>query len=504
MEVGKETMQGILRLRQSAVTLVLASALLAAGLTGLVLTLRSGGHWFGDSHNVPIFLARPAHPAAEPTTDPMGFAAILKPALPAVVNIQSSRMVKTPAEPSFGDPFFRHFFGDQSPQPPAERRQRGLGSGVIVSPDGYIVTNNHVVADATQIKVVLPDKREFKGTVVGTDPKTDVAVVKIAAVGLPTIPLGDSSKIQVGDYAFAIGDPFAIGETATQGIVSATGRGNLDIEDYEDFIQTDAAINPGNSGGALINARSELIGINTAILAGGGGGNQGIGFAVPINMARYVMNAILKHGKVVRGYLGVAIQEVTPDIAKAFKAPAGKGALIGDVTPDGPAAKAGLQKGDVIEELNGEPITGPNELKLKIGAMAPGTVAHLKILRDGQQRDVSVTLGELPEKTSKSAPGDAGENSPMRGVQVEELTSDIAHELGLRPGTKGVVVTDVGDGVPASDAGLQGGDVIEEINRQPVTSVADYQRIIRQAGNQTLVLSVNRHGNAGYVTVQPE
>ena len=495
-------MQQTVHIRQSAAFLVLFFVLVTGGMLGLVLSSWAGQTVFGE-RNVPIFTARIAGGADARSMNPMGFAPILKPALPAVVNIASSRVVKIPLEPFFNDPFFRQFFGSRH-RPPAEQRERGLGSGVIVSPDGYILTNNHVVDRATEIKVVLPDKREFKGKVVGTDPKTDIAVVKISATGLPTLTLGDSSKIQVGDYALAIGDPFGIGETATLGIVSATGRGNLDIEDYEDFIQTDAAINPGNSGGALINARSELIGINTAILAGGGGGNQGIGFAVPINMARSVMDSILKHGKVVRGYLGVAIQEVTPDIAKAFNAPAGKGALIGDVTPGGPAAKAGLKRGDVIEELNGEPVKGPNELKLRIGSLAPGSTADLKIYRDGQQREVSVTLGELPEKAARSVLGESGENSPMRGVEVDELTAEVARELGLRPDTKGVVVTDVDPAAPAADAGLRRGDVIEEVNRQTVSSVSEYQRAVRQAGKQALVLSVSREGSTAYIVVEPE
>jgi serine protease Do len=411
--------------------------------------------------------------------------------------------VKMPEDTFFNNPFFQPFFGS-SRRPPPTLREHGLGSGVIVSPDGYILTNNHVVEKATEIRVVLPDKREFRGKVVGTDPKTDVAVVKIVATGLPTLMLGDSSKIQVGDYALAIGDPFGIGETATMGIVSATGRGNLDIEDYEDFIQTDASINPGNSGGALINARSELIGINTAILAGEGGGNQGIGFAVPINMARYVMEAILKHGKVVRGYLGVAIQEVTPGLAKAFNVPPEKGALVGDVTPGGPAAKAGLQKGDVIEELNGQPITGPNDLKLKIASLPPGTVAEMRVNHAGQEKDVSVTLGELPEKGAQKAEGESDEQNPMRGVQVDDLTPEVARELGLRPDTKGVVITDVDPGSPAADAGLRRGDVIQEVNRRSVNSVSDFQRAMRQAGKQPVVLSVNRQSSTAYIVVQSE
>jgi serine protease Do len=428
----------------------------------------------------------------------------LNPALPAVVSISSSRIVKVPPMPFFNDPFFQQFFGGRVPRAPQQERERGLGSGVIVSPDGYVLTNNHVIDKATEIKVMLADKRQFPGKVVGADPKTDIAVVKIAATGLPTITLGDSSKLQVGDYAFAIGNPFGVGETATMGIISATGRNGLDIEDYEDFIQTDAAINPGNSGGALLNVRGELIGINTAILSGGSGGNQGIGFAIPINMAKYVMDQILKHGKVVRGYIGVGVQEVTPDLASAFKVPAEKGALVGNVEPDSPGAKAGLERGDVVTELNGQEITGPNDLRLKIGVMPPGTTVHLKVTRNGQSRDVNLILGEAPAgKGNGNAPGGSAENSPMRGVQVQQLTADIRQQLGLGSDVNGVVVSQVPDGSPAADAGLQRGDVIEQVNRQPVNSVADYDRLIREAGKRSLVLLVDRGGATTFVVVQP-
>jgi serine protease Do len=498
-------MQETLRIRHSYAALVIASVLVVGGLAGIAfMSWARSPHGFDDLLHAPISVSRAASDAESASNNSMGFGPILKPALPAVVNISSSRMVKTPSQPFFNDPFFGPFFGNQGPQPPREQRQRGLGSGVLVSPDGYILTNNHVVDQATEIKVVLTDKREFKGQVVGSDPKSDIAVVKISATRLPTLTLGDSSNIQVGDYALAIGDPFGIGETATMGIVSATGRGNLDIEDYEDFIQTDASINPGNSGGALINARSELIGINTAILAGNGGGNQGIGFAVPINMARFVMDQILKHGKVVRGYLGIGIQDVTPELAKAFNVPPGKGALVSDVSPDGPAAKAGLKKGDVIEELNGQPVTSSNDLKLQIASLAPGSVAHLKVSRNGQLLDIPVTLGELPEKSGKTAPGEPEADTAMKGVEVDELTPAIRSELGLRPDVKGVVVTDLGPGSPAADAGLQRGDVIQEVNRQAVNSVAEYQRLIRQVGKQPLVLLINRRGSSAYISVQPQ
>lgn len=494
----------IMQLRRSAVIFSLVIMFLVGGVLGLFARTWAGAP-SGHAKLVPVFVDR-ALGAANDVGTSMGFANVLKPVLPAVVSIASSRIVKVPQNQFFNNPFFQQFFGGQLPSAPRQEREQGLGSGVIISADGYILTNNHVIDKATEIKVMLPDKRQFPGKVIGADPKTDIAVVKIAATGLPTVTLGDSSKLHVGDYAFAIGNPFGVGETATMGIISATGRNGLDIEDYEDFIQTDAAINPGNSGGALINALGQVIGINTAILSGGSGGNQGIGFAIPINMAKYVMDQILKHGKVVRGYIGVGIQEVTPDLAKAFNVPAEKGALVGSVEPNSPGAKAGLQRGDVITEIDGQPVTGPNDLRLKVGTMAPGTSVHLKVLRNGQTSDVALTLGEAPSGKGGAGKGGEGsaENSPMHGVQVDELTDDIRQQLGLGSDVKGVVVTQVPDGSPAADVGLQRGDVIEQVNRHPVTSVAEYDRLIREAGAQAVVLLINRGGNTSFVVVQPE
>ena len=494
------------QLRRSAVIFALAIVFLVGGALGLMAWALAGHSSFGHEKLVPVFVSRAIGAAASENGNAMGFAPVLKPVLPAVVSIASSRIVKVPQNQFFfNDPFFQQFFGRQFQGAPRQEREQGLGSGVIISADGYILTNNHVIDKATEIKVILSDKREFPGKVVGADPKTDIAVVKIKATGLPTVTLGDSSKLEVGDYAFAIGNPFGVGETATMGIISATGRNGLDIEDYEDFIQTDAAINPGNSGGALLNARGEVIGINTAILSGGSGGNQGIGFAIPINMAKYVMDQILKHGKVMRGYIGVGIQEVTPELAKQFNVPAEKGALVREVESNSPGAKAGLQTGDVITEMNGQPIAGPNELSLKVGMMTPGTTVHLNVVRNGETRDVNLTLGEAPsgKVAGKTTEGSA-ENSPMKGVQVDELTGDIRQQLGLGPDVKGVVVTDVPAGSPASEAGLQRGDVIEQVNRHPVDSVAEYQHLIHEAGAQALVLLVNHNGNTVFLVVQPE
>jgi len=288
----------------------------------------------------------------------------------------------------------------------------------------------------------------------------------------------------------------------TMGIISATGRGNLGIEDYEDFIQTDAAINPGNSGGALINASGQLIGVNTAILSRAGG-NQGVGFAVPANLARTVMNQLLKNGKVVRGYLGVAIQSVTPEIAKAFNLSDAHGALVGEVTPDGPAAKAGLAQGDVITELNGERVDDSRELRLKISQLAPGSAINLKLIRDGNPREVRVTLGELPNEKLAASDGKSEGGSPdeLDGLSVEDLTAQTARQLELPANTSGVVVTGVEDGSRADDAGLHSGDVIQQVNRQPVKNVAEFERAMKQAGDKSAVLLVNRNKHTSFVVI---
>lgn len=438
------------------------------------------------------------------------FAPIVKNTQPAVVSIASTKVVKSNGadeglSPLFDDPMFRQFFGDRGHGPlnrsgkPREQREQGLGSGVIVSPDGYILTNNHVIEGANEIKIFTSDKRELKARVVGTDPKTDIAVVKVEEKNLPTLAFADSAQVQVGDIALAIGNPFGVGQTVTMGIVSATGRGNLGIEDYEDFIQTDAAINPGNSGGALINANGELIGINTAILSRAGG-NQGVGFAVPANLARTVMNQLLKNGKVVRGYLGVMIQPVTPEIAQAFSLPNVQGALIGEITPDGPAAKAGVAQGDVIIELNGQRVDDSRELRLKISQLAPDSVIKLKVLRDGTPREIAITLGELPIE-KETANNEKPENSSLDGLSVESLTPQIARQLNLSADASGVVVNGVQNGSRADDAGLRRGDLIQQVNRQPVNNAADFERAMKQTGGKSAVLLVNRNGHTSFIVI---
>ncbi|MBZ5633052.1 MAG: DegQ family serine endoprotease [Acidobacteriia bacterium] len=441
-----------------------------------------------------------------------GFAPVVKAVVPTVVSIKSSMVVKTGQRRGQGqlDPF-RQFFGDQFggqfniPNIPDEQRSEGLGSGVIVSPEGYILTNNHVVDGATSVQVVLSDRREFKARVIGKDDKTDVAVVKIDAGNLPAITIGDSEKVEVGDYALAIGNPFGVGQSVTLGIVSATHRGmRNEIEGYEDFIQTDAAINPGNSGGALVNDRGELIGINTAIIAHGSEGNQGIGFAVPVNLARNIMDQILKNGKVTRARLGILPQDVTPTIARQFGVKDSQGALVGEVESGSPASRAGLKTGDIILDVNDHSVYDANQLRNMISSMQPGSNVNLKIWRDGAQRTLPVTLGELNPEEARNRGGsgrnDSGSADALEGVSVENLTSQVARGLNLPAGTAGVVVNEVSPGSAAASAGLKQGDVIQEVNRKPVKNVAEFEAAVRNSKDGTLLL-VNRDGHTVYVGV---
>lgn len=434
------------------------------------------------------------------------YAPVLKSVLPAVVNISSSKVVRGQSESSEETmPFFRQFFGGGDgegnfalPQP-RDHREKSLGSGVIISPEGYLLTNNHVVDGATDVRVTLSDKREFQGRVVGTDPKTDIAVLKIEASNLFPITIGDSAKAEVGDTVLAIGDPFGVGETVTKGIISATGRGNLGIEDYEDFIQTDAPINPGNSGGALINDRGELIGINTAIITHGSGGNQGIGFAVPSNLARTVMEEILKNGKVTRAYLGIFPQDVTPAIAKAFGEKDPNGVLVSDVSPNSPAEAAGLQRGDIILEVNGKPMTDSNQLRMTISMMQPGSEAKLKVVHGGSQRELTIKLRELPTEQAENNNQTDDRQRASAGIEVANLTPDLAQQLSLPATTTGVVVKRVNPSSPLADSGLREGDVVQEVNHQPVKNVSDFYNAMHKDATNPLLL-VNRGGRTLFIT----
>jgi serine protease Do len=444
-----------------------------------------------------------------------GFSSVVDGALSSVVNISSTKLVKQPQNVPgfFNDPFFRQFFGDQfGPQQnatPQTEREYSLGSGVIVNPDGYILTNNHVIAGASDVEVSTRDQHQYKAKVIGADPQTDVAVLKIDASGMPAFTLADSSKLKVGDVVFAIGDPFGIGETATMGIVSATQRAlGSRIEHYEDFIQTDAAINPGNSGGALIDLSGHLTGINTAILTGqgGGGGNEGVGFAIPINLAHEVMDQIVQHGKVVRGYMGITVQQVDPNMAKAFGLSHGGGALIGDVTPNGPAAKAGLQRGDIVTQINGKDVTGMDDLSLRISELAPGTVAHLTVVRNGQTMNIDVTLAEYPEQNgaANTLQGAPGQPTSLRGMQVQNMTPDLAQQIGVPSSTPGVVVTQVDPSSSAAAAGIQAGDIIQEVNHKPVRNMEDYQAAVRGVADQPILLLINHQGATHFAVLEPQ
>jgi serine protease Do len=491
------------KIRIWSLAAILTGAMFVAGV-GIAETSHSSAKL-----EAPIF-APASNNTAMAASPAMTYSPLIKEALPEVVNIASSRMVQRSEEdsnPMLNDPLFRQFFGDrqphsqrQQPQQPQEKEQ-GLGSGVIVATNGYIITNNHVVDGATDIKVSLRDKREFTAKVVGRDPKTDVAVLKIDADHLPAISMGDSSKVQVGDLAFAIGDPFGIGQTVTMGIVSATGRANLGIEDYEDFIQTDAAINPGNSGGALIDGRGQLIGINTAILSHSGG-NQGVGFAIPINLVKRVMDQIVDHGHVVRGFLGATIQDVTPTMAKALGLNEAGGVLIGDVTAKGPAAQAGLKAGDVVIKLNGEPVADSAALRLHISETDPGTTVPLTVRRGSDTLNLNVKLGELPADHEKTADGST-DNDGLQGLQVEPISPAARQQLHLGDEAQGVVVSQVDPNSAAADAGIRAGDLVAEVNHQSVTTVSEFEQAMRNTQTKAILLRIVREGTGLYVAIAP-
>ena len=444
--------------------------------------------------------------------------------LPSVVAIQTTHVVHVQTSPFFSDPFFRQFFGNMFPNMPQQQKERALGSGTIVSPDGYILTNNHVVEHATTIEVALHDNRRFRGKVVGADPGSDIAVVKINAHDLPTAVLGDSSRLRVGDAVMAFGNPYEQYFTMTRGIVSALGRSSEEAEPLpENFIQTDAAINPGNSGGALVNIRGQVVGVPTWIISNGGGGGMGgqgsflgIGFAIPINEAKHVMTDLIKTGKVTRGYLGAGVQNLqNMAMARQFHVSDTNGALVADVDPNGPAAKAGLKYGDVIRTINGRSVENRDDLTVRVMNIDPGTTVTLGIIRDGKPMDVRVTLGTRPANLALNGQGEGGgggggenpqQQSPpktgaLAGVAVESLTSDIRQQLQVPSEVQGVVVDSVASNSPAAED-LTRGDVIESINRQPVRSIPDYNRLASEAKGESL-LRVFRQGGSIFIDISP-
>jgi serine protease Do len=432
------------------------------------------------------------------------FAPIVKKVIPSVVKVE----VKIAAKESMGnpnlpdDPLLRQFFGNQFSGPrqrtPAEH---GVGSGVIVTKDGYILTNNHVVDDANELKVTLNDGREFNAKVIGKDPKSDLAVIKIDAHDLPAIAFAESGNAEVGDVVLAVGNPYAIGQTVTMGIISATGRATMGL-DYEDFIQTDAAINPGNSGGALVDAEGRLIGINTAIYSRNGG-NQGIGFAIPTDLARGIMVSLIQYGKVTRGYLGVMIQDITPPLAKEFNLKNDQGALVGDVVPDGPAAKAGLQNGDVIMEFNGHKVADSRHLKLIVANTLPGDKVAVEVLRDGSMKTLEVNVKELPgaEHMAKNGSDNSSDTDNLQGVAVGDVDSQARQQFSIPEHVKGAVVTEVAPDSAAAEAGLKPGDVILEINHHSVKSADDAVKLTEHAKDKQTLLHVWSGNGSHYMVV---
>jgi serine protease Do len=441
------------------------------------------------------------------------YADVVEKTSPAVVRIEAE--VKTKSQPmqfpGGDDDFFRQFQVPQQ-QNPRPQIQRGLGSGVLVSADGTIMTNNHVVEGAEKITVQMSDNKTFDAKIVGTDKPSDLAVIKIEAQNLPYLTLGNSDNVRVGDIVLAIGNPLGIGQTVTAGIISAKGRRTgLSDGSFEDFLQTDAPINRGNSGGALVNLNGELIGINSQILSGSSnGGSIGIGFSIPSNMARNVMEQLLKDGKVHRGMLGIYIQNITEDTAKALELKDTTGVLVSEVFKGGAAEKAGLKRGDIITAVNGEKIEDSNVFRNKIAGATPGSEVKLTIYRDGKEQEVTATLDEFSDKTASSRnPNgqDDDQSAPEKesgrlGLSLQPITPQVARQLNLSS-DEGLVVTDLDPTGPAAEAGLARGDVIMEMNKQPVSSVQDVQSILDKSGSKPILLLVARQGRTIYLTVRP-
>ena len=435
------------------------------------------------------------------------FAPIVKKVAPAVVKVlvtEKGANISEQQSPGFEDPFWRHFFGQQM-IPHGQLRtppQHGLGSGVIVTGDGYILTNNHVVDGAQKVKVTLQDGREFDAKVVGRDSKSDLAVIKIDATNLPFIPFADSQKVQVGDEVLAVGNPFGVGQTVTHGIVSATNRGDMGIEDYEDFIQTDAPINPGNSGGALVDMDGRLIGVNTAILSRSGG-NQGIGFAIPSDLARTVMTSLVQYGQVTRGYLGVRIQNVTPELEKEFGLKSTTGALVSDVEPNSPAAKAGLKNGDVMLQFNGNAVRDSRQLQLSVAETKPGAKVPVEISRDGSTKHIELTVGELPgsEHLAKANMENSQDTGTLNGVGVSDLDSQARQQYKIPENVQGAVVTEVKPDSAAAEAGVKAGDVIESINRHAVKNAQQAVQLTENPKDKRTLLRIWSDGGSHYVVV---
>ncbi|MCX5894896.1 MAG: DegQ family serine endoprotease [Proteobacteria bacterium] len=440
------------------------------------------------------------------------FSSLAKKLTPVTVNISTTKIVKgrkafrhfetpsgeeDPFRDFFGDDFFRRFFGDM---PQRDFKQQSLGSGFIIDKEGYILTNNHVVAGADEIKVKLSSEKVYDAKIVGRDEKTDIALIKVTKTpgDLPYATLGDSDALEVGDWVMAIGNPFGLQETVTVGVVSAKWR-KIGAGPYDDFIQTDASINPGNSGGPLFNVQGEVVGINTAIYTPSGG-NVGIGFATPINLAKKIISPLKEKGKVTRGWLGVIVQDITPELAKSFGTKEGKGALVADVEKDGPADKAGLKRGDVIVDFNGKEVSKMADLPLMVAETGVGKTVTVGAIRDGSKKSYTVKIGELKEKESTPA---AREEESNIGLAVEEITPDMARRYSL-PEEEGVIITQVEPGSPADDAGFKRGDIIKEINRQPIKTMSQYSKALeKKKSGESILFLVKRGRNSLWIVVKP-
>jgi serine protease Do len=430
---------------------------------------------------------------------------------PAVVSVYSEKVVKFRQMPlPFGDEFFQQFFGNQFRQQPMQPReykqfQRGMGSGMILDREGHILTNYHVVKDVDEISVQLADKRKFEAEIVGTDPRTDIAVIKLKGRvpdNLPTVALGDSDALEVGDLVMAVGAPFGLTQTVTTGIISAKGRANVGLTDYEDFLQTDAAINPGNSGGPLVNMRGEVIGMNSAI-ATDIGQFAGVGFAIPSNMIKALLPRLIKGEQITRGRLGVVIQDVTRDLAKQFGLSEAKGALVADVQKDSPAEKAGIKVGDVILRYDGRDVTDTRTLRNEVASTVPGTKVKIELLRNGKTETVTATVGTLEGETAAALPSKEGQNELTKlGLTVQTLTPELAKQFNVET-EHGVVITDVAAGSLASLANLQQGDVIQEADRQKVSSTDELEQVLAKAKDKdSILLLVNHQGTTVFVVLQ--
>jgi Do/DeqQ family serine protease len=486
---------------------------LAAGVA--VIVLMGGAAW----HSLAADSQKAAQSSAATTTAPAiprtiagerdSYADLVKRVAPSVVTIRVEGKAKVSPTDFQGDDLLRRFFGDQfdrgerGQRQPRSFKQRGLGSGVIVGSDGYILTNNHVVDDADDIQVELADGTTTKAKLIGTDKPSDLAVIKVEAPNLHAIALGDSDGVQVGDVVLAVGNPFGMGQTVTMGIISAKGRfTSVGGGSYEDFLQTDAPINHGNSGGALVNTKGELVGINSQI-APVSDVNIGIGFAIPVNMARNVADQLRKEGRVHRSQLGVAIQPVTAEMAESLGLKEAGGAIISSVEKGSAADNAGLKQGDVIRSFNGQPVQDINGLRNRVAAVSPGSNATVTIVRDGSQRDVTVKLDEaVTSKTARRSDEPAAEDKAALGVSVAPLTPETASRLGIPRDSRGLVVEDVNPDGRAADAGIQAGDVIQEVNRQPVATVDELRAAVR-GSNKPLLMLIAREGRNVFVTVRP-